>query len=207
MFKGSQTSSQTGYQTNQTATTHVRSVALLPGETIDIIFSPQAGLTEHPSDNGQLLITTNQRVLAFCRNEGRNETYIAPVNDLQGVAVRERTRSSASVLQGVLLALGAIVLYLAVAYWITGRVEGPSIPIINMDVVPFLVLIVALAGVGLVAKHYFATEDGSVTFQGSNWNFAFPYKGKQAGQDLQQVVNSVFARRFYQNGHAFLWED
>ena len=60
---------------------------------------------------------------------------------------------------------------------------------------------------GLVARYYFATEDGSVTFQGSNWNFAFPYRGKRAGQDLEQVINSVFAARFYQNGHAFLWED
>ncbi len=196
-----------GSQTNENGTTHVRNVALLPGETIDHIFSPESGLTQHPSDNGQLLITTNQRVLAFCRNEGRNETYMAPISDLQGVAVKARTRSSASIAQGALLALGAIVLYLAVAYWITGRVEGPSIPVINMDVVPFLVLIIALAGVGAVAWRYFATEDGSVTFQGSNWNFAFPYRGKQAGQDLQHVVNAVFATRFYQNGHAFLWED
>ena len=199
MFKGS--------ITTETGTTHVRSVALLPGETIDHIFSPEAGLTQHATDNGQLLITTNQRVLAFCRNEGRNETYMVPVSELQLVAVKARSRSSASAIQGALLALGAIVLYLVIAYWITGRVEGPSIPVINMDVVPFLVLLIALAGVGLVAKHFFGTEDGSVNFQGSNWNFVFPYRGKQAGQDLQQVVNSVFATRFYQNGHAFLWED
>ena len=103
--------------------------------------------------------------------------------------------------------LGAILVYLAIAYWITGRVEGPSIPVINMDVVPFLILVIVVIGVGMVAWHYFASEDGSVTFQGSNWNFDFPYSGKQAGRDLQQVVNSVFAVRFCQNGHAFLWED
>ena len=199
MFKGS--------QTTETSTTHVRSIALLPGETIDHIFSPESGLTQHPSDNGQLLITTNQRVLAFCRIEGRNETYMATISDLQGVTVKARTRSTASIAQGSLLGLAGILLYLAVAYWITGRVEGPTIPIIHMDVVPFLALIIVLAAVVAVVWHYFATEDGSVTFQGSNWNFVFPYKGKRAGEELQQVVNTVFATRLYQNGRAFLWED
>ena len=207
MFKVSKTGSETSYQRTELGTLYVRNVALLPGETIDHIFSPESGLTQHPSDRGQLLITTNERILAFCRNEGRNETYMAPISDLQGVAVKSRTRSVASIAQGSLLALGGILLYLAIAYWLTGRVEGPSIPIINMDVAPFLILIIALAGIGVVVWHYFASEDGSVTFQGSNWNFAFPYKGKRAGQDLQQVVNSVFAVRFSQNGHAFLWED
>ena len=66
--------------------------------------------------------------------------------------MKARTRSAASVAQGVLIGLGAILLYLAVAYWVTGRVEGPSIPVINMDVIPFLVLLIALAGVGLLGK-------------------------------------------------------
>lgn len=196
-----------GSETTETGTTHVRNVALLNGETIGYIFSPQTGLTQAPPANGQLLVTTNQRVLAFCRNEGRNETYMAPISDLQGVAVKARSRSAGSIAQGLLFGLGAMLLYLAVAYWITGWVEGPSIPVINMDVVPFLVLLIALTGVGVVVKHYFASEDGSVTFQGSNWNFAFPYRGQRAGQELQQVVDSVFDTRFHQNGHAFLWED
>ncbi|PKB72528.1 MAG: hypothetical protein BZY75_06415 [SAR202 cluster bacterium Io17-Chloro-G7] len=197
-----------GSKSNQNGTSHVRNVELLPGETIDHIFSPELGLTQNPSDNGQLLVATNHRVLAFCRNEGRNETYIVPVSELQGIALKARTRTSASIAQGIVLALGAILLYLGVAYWITGRVEGPSIAVINMDVVPFLILLIAVASVGMVARYYFATEDGSVTFQGNNWSFAFPYRGKRAGQELQLVINSVFAARFSPNGHdAFLWED
>ena len=208
MFRGSKTGSQeTEISANGTSAAGVRNVALLPGETVGHIFSPELGLTQHTSAKGQLLIATNQRVLAFRRNEGRDETYMVPISDLQGVSVKARTRTTASVVQGTLLSLGGILLYLAIAYWITGRVEGPSIPVINMDVVPFLVLLIALFGVGMVAWHYFATEDGSVTFQGSNWNFAFPYKGQRAGQDLQLVVDSIFAARMSPNGHAFLWED
>ena len=99
-----------GSQMTETSTTHVRNIALLPGETIDHIFSPELGLTQQPSDNGQLLITTNQRVLAFCRNQGRNETHMLPVSELQIVTVKTRTRSAATIAQGVLLGLGAILL-------------------------------------------------------------------------------------------------
>lgn len=208
MFGGSKTGSQkTKISANGTSVACVRNVALLPGETLDNIFSPELGLTQHTSAKGQLLVATNQRVLAFCRNEGRDETYMIPISDLQGVAVKARTRTTASVVQGTLLLLGGILLYLAIAYWITGRVEGSSIPFINMEVVPFLVFLIALIGVGLVAWHYFGTEDGSVTFQGSNWNFAFPYRGHRAGQELQLVVDSIFAARLETYEHAFLWED
>ena len=208
MFRSSKTGSQkTEISANGTSAARVRNVALLPGETLDHVFSPELGLTQHTSAKGQLLVATNRRVLAFCRNEGCDETYMVPISDLQGVAVKARTRTTASVVQGTLLSLGGILLYLAIAYWITGRVEGPSIPVINMDVVPFLVLLIALTGVGMVAWHYFGTEDGSVTFQGTNWNFAFPYRGHRAGQELQLVVDSIFTARMTPNGHAFLWED
>lgn len=208
MFGGSRTGSQkTEISANGTSATCVRNVALLPGEALDHIFSPELGLTQHTAAKGQLLVATNQRVLAFCRNEGRDETYMIPISDLQGVAVKARTRTTASVIQGTLLCLGGILLYLATAYWITGRVEGSSIPVINMEVAPFLVFLIALIGVGLVAWHYFGTEDGSVTFQGSNWNFAFPYRGHRAGQELQLVVDSIFSARMSPNEHAFLWED
>ena len=208
MFGGSKTGSQkTEISANGTSAACVRNVALLPGETLDHVFSPELGLMQHTSAKGQLLVATNQRVLAFCRNEGRDETYMIPISDLQGVAVKARTRTTASVIQGTLLSLGGILLYLAIAYWLTGRVEGSSIPVINMEVAPFLVFLIALIGVGLVAWHYFGTEDGSVTFQGSNWNFAFPYRGHRAGQELQLVVDSIFSARMSPNEHAFLWED
>ena len=182
-------------------------MALLPGERITHVFSPEAGLTEELPGKGEVLITTNQRVLAFCRNGGRDETFLVPVEELSGVAIKTRARSSASVIQGIVLAVGGILLYLAIAYWLTGRFDGPAIPLIRMDIAPFLLLLLALLGVTLAGRHYFAKEDGSVTFQGANWSFAFSYRGGRASQQIFQVVNSVFATRFSKNGHSYLWED
>ena len=84
----------------------VRDVTLLPGETITYIFSPELGLTQAPPPTGQVLIATNQRVLAFCRNDGRDETFLTPVEELKGVAVKSGSRNTISILQGIVLAVG-----------------------------------------------------------------------------------------------------
>jgi len=196
-----------GSNTKESGPAFIRDVALLPGETIDHVFSPELGLTQDPTADGQLLVATNQRVVGFCRNDGRDETFLFPVAELQGVAVKGRSRNLASVVQGVLLAAGGIFLYAAVAYWLTGRFDGPSVPLINMDIGPLLVLLLTLAGVVVMGRFYFTKDDGLVTFQGNNWSFTFPYRGERAGQEIYQLVNSVFASRFSMNGHLFLWED
>jgi hypothetical protein len=187
--------------------TQVRDVTLLPGETITCVFSPELGLTQAPPLTGQVLIATNQRVLAFCRNDGRDETFLTPVEDLKGVAVKSGSRNTISIFQGVGLAVGGILLYLVVAYWMTGQFEGPNVPFINVDVGPLLVLLAALVAGGLMGRHYFSRDDGSVMFQGTNWSFEFPYRGDRASQEIYQVVNSLFAARLSVNGHSYLWED
>ena len=119
-----------GSNTKESSPDFIRGVALLPGETIDHVFSPELGLTQDLTAGGQLLVATNQRVVGFCRNEGRDETFLFPVAELQGVAVKGRSRNIASIVQGILLVAGGIFLYAAVAYWLTGRFDGPSVPLI-----------------------------------------------------------------------------
>ena len=185
----------------------IRGVALLPGEKITHVFSPELGLTPEPPASGQVLIATNQRVLAFCRNDGRNETVLVPVEELKGVTVKSRTRTSVSIAQGILLMVGSIILYLAVAYWLTSRFDGPTVPAIRMDLAPFLVLVIAVIVVAVIGRNYFGKEDGAVTFQGTNWSFAFPYRGVRAGQEIREVVNSLLVSRSPNNGYLYLWED
>jgi len=103
----------------------------------------------------------------------------------------------------LLLIIGGIFL----AYWLTGQFSGPSVPVLKMDTGPLLVLIVVLIGLVLIGRYYFAKEDGSVIFQGSNWVFAFPYRSDRAGQDIYQVVNSVFAARQARNGYSVPGEE
>lgn len=186
---------------------HIRDVALLPGERVNHVFSPDRGLTDVLPVGGQVLVTTDRRILAFSQVDGRNETFLAPLEELKGVSVKTSGRTPGSLFQGILLTIGAIFLYLVIAYWLTGRLGGPGIPVINIDVAPFLVLLLILLGVLLAGKHYFGKKAGSVTFQGSAWVFAFPYRGDTAGQEIYQVVNSVFTARQSGGGYSFLWEE
>ncbi len=186
----------------QSYITHIREVALLSGERIIQVFCPDRGLTQEPPVRGKVLVTTNQRILAFSRDDDRNETYLAPVEELKGVAVKTGDRSYSSLFQGLLLIIGGIFLYLVLAYWLTGQFTGPSVPVLNMDTGPLMVLIVVLIGLVVIGRYYFAREDGSVIFQGSSWVFAFPYRSDRARQDIYQVVNSVFAARQARNGYS-----
>ena len=175
--------------------THIREVALLPGERLSHAFSPTLGLTEEPPVDGQILITTNQRIMAFSREDGRDETYLVPVEELKGVVVKTSARGSASLLQGLMLVVGGLFIYLLVSYWLTGRFDGPTVPVIRMDLGSIMVLIAISAGVILIGKHYFAQETGSVTFQGSNWLFTFPFRSIQVREEVYQLVNTAFVDR------------
>ena len=185
----------------------VRNIALLPGETVSHVFSPDLGLTQDPPGNGQVLVATNCRILAFRRSEGRNETFLAPLEELRVVALQAHSRSLLSMLQGFFLLLVGIFLYLAVAYWITGRIPGPAVPGINMDLAPLLMLLLGVMVVVVMGRRYLIKEEGSVSFRGGDWRFEFPYRGERAGRDLYEMLNSVLASRLSGNSRPYLWED
>ena len=182
--------------------THIRDVALLTGEKVTHVFSPTLGLIEEPPIDGQLLITTNQRILAFSQENGREETYLVPVEELKGVVIKRGARGSGSLLQGLFLVVGALAIYLIVSYWLTGRFDGPTVPIIRMDFGAIMVLLAVVAGAVLIGKYYFVKEGGSVTFQGSNWAFTFPYHGELVRGQFYQVVNTMFLARRARDGYS-----
>ena len=182
--------------------THIREVALLPGERLSHAFSPTLGLTEEPPVDGQILITTNQRIMAFSREDGRDETYLVPVEELKGVVVKSSARDSASLLQWLALVVGGLFIYLIVAYWFTGQFDPWNVPFIGIDLGAFMVLLATAAGVLLIGKYYFAKATGSVTFQGSNWLFTFPFRSSQVRDDVYQLVNTLFIDRRSQNAYS-----
>ena len=168
-----------GPETTGNGVTQIRDIALLPGETIGRVFTQVLGLTDQPPATGQLLVATNQRVLAFCRNDGRNETFLVPMAELKTVAVSARKRTAVSIAQGVLLSLGGVLLYMAAAYWLTGRFDGPSIPVLNMDLAPFLALLIGLAVLAAIGRHYLPKKRArllSVAATGSS-----PFRIKASG--------------------------
>lgn len=191
----------TSYQPPNSYLTQIRDVALLSQEKVVHAFSPHNGLIGEPTGTGQLLITTNLRILSFSQGEDNNEILLVPIDELKGVVVKNGRRNTASLFQGLLMMVGGVIIYLVVSYWLTGRFDGPTVPFINLDVGPLIVLLALLGVAWVIGKHYFMREAGSVTFQGSNWTFTFPFTGEKAGADIYQVVNTVFTTRNSRNGY------
>ena len=185
----------------------VRGVALLPGETISCVFSPEQGLISEPLASGRMLVATNQRLVAFCRNDGRDETFLTMVEEIQSASVKPAPRRWASVFQGALLAVAGILVYLVLAYWLTGLLDGPSVPLINIDMGPLALLLALLGAALLLSRHYLVNEDGSALFRGSDWRLEFPYRSGRASREIYQVVNSLFVARQSTNGRLALWDD
>lgn len=190
-----------GSLANDSYITRVRNVAMLPGEKLTHVFSPSQGFSQEPPVNGHVLITTNQRILAFSEEEGKHETHIVPVEELSGVVVNSASRNAGSLMQGIFLVVGGLFIYAIVAYWFAGRVELPTVPIIRMDVGAIGVLLAILAGALLIWNFYRGNDSGSVTFQGNNWAFSFPFETEGAGEQVYRMVNAAFIARRLVNGY------
>ena len=173
----------------------IRGVALLPGESVSLNFVPEDGLVSNPPDEDRLLVLTNQRLMAFGQNEGMKETLLMPLEEVKAAGVRAGARSKGTLLQGALMVVGAVIFYVLIAYWLTGRIDGPTVPVIRMDLVAFIVFLAVLSGVGMTAQMYFGKPDGEVTFQGDGVKVTFPFKGEAAEEDVFKVVNAAFAAR------------
>ena len=174
---------------------YVRNVALLPGESTSLHFTPDEGLVLAPLEIDRLLVLTNQRLIAFEQNEGMSETVIIPVEEVKSVEVKRGSRSKGTMLQGALIMVGAVIFYVLTSYWLTGKIDGPTVPIIRMDLVALIVFLAVLFGVGMTAQIYFGKPDDEVTFQGDGVSLTFRFKGESSKEDVFEVVNTAFAAR------------
>jgi len=187
--------------------TRIRGVPLLPQEWVNHSFTPAEGISPEPSATGRLLVTTNQRIISFSQGQKGDETVLVPVDELNGVVVKPESRSSGSLVQGLLLLVAGALIYLVSGYWLADRLQGPNIPIINLDVWALVILAALIWGGWLIGRHYFAKELGQVTFQGGNWAFSFPYTGDKPTAEVHQVIRTAFVSRTalvsrnHQKGH------
>ena len=177
------------------AAPRIRGVALLAGETPVHVLSVADGLISEPPSTGQVLVVTNERVIAFCQAQGKQETYLVPLNEVKHVVVKAGSRSVSMLLQGSLMVVAGIFIYLVLGYWLANQIEGPTIPVIHMDVAPFIALIVVLAGLTIIAQVYFTKPDGTVTVQGDGLQFTFQFQGDTAQREIFDVVNTAFETR------------
>ena len=142
-----------------------------------------------------MLLLTNRRIIAFGQSNGMRQTVLMPVEEVKAVSVNVGHRSKGALFQGGLMVVAAVFFYVLLAYWLTGRIDGPTVPIIRMDLVAFVVFLAILTGVAMMAQVYFGKPDGEVTFQGDGVKLTFPFRGESAENDMHAVVNASFAAR------------
>ena len=173
----------------------VRDVRILQGEFIGHIFNSEHGLISEPSSQGRMLLLTNKRVIAFGKKANIRETVIVPLKEIKIVAVTVGKRTKGSLLQGGMMMVAAVLLYVILAYWLTGRIDGPQVPIVRMDLVAFIAFLAVLVGVAVLAQMYFTKPDGEVMFQGDGFKFTFSFRGDASEKDMYVVVNAAFSAR------------
>ena len=179
----------------------IRGVPLNPEETVTRVFLPDDGLADEVPQSGQALILTSQRLIAFRGVEGYRDTHIAWTSEITQSSVRTGQRNWGAVLQGLMIVVGGAILYLVVGYWLAGQISGPQIPVLNIDVAPFIALLIILAGLFILLQNYLTRPAGAMIFHGEGLEIAFPFR---SSLDVAQVYVFVDlaheARRRYNEG-------
>lgn len=166
----------------------IRGLPLGQEEEIAQVFLPNEGLAGAVPRTGQALILTNRRLIAFRGVEGFRDTHFALTSEISQCSVRTGQRNWGAILQGFMIMVGGAFLYLVVGYWLAGRISGPNVPVLNMDVAPFIALLIILAGLLVLLQNYFTRPAGAVIFHGEGVEIAFPFR---SSLDLSQVYEFV----------------
>ena len=148
-------------------------------------------MVAEPPVRGETLALTNRRIIALGQSNARRDLSIMPLSAVRQTSVRLGGRSGAAIFQGAALAVVGLLLYAIVAYWLAGRVDGPSIPVLNMDLAPFLALVVMLIGLAIAANAYLVKPEGVITIQGPGAQIAFPVRGAEAERQSPLLLNAI----------------
>ena len=166
----------------------IRGFPLLEGEEVTSVLLPNEGLSDHVPPSGQALILTNQRLIAFRGVEGYRDTHVARRSQIFQCSVRTGQRNWGAILQGLMIMVGGAFLYLVVGYWLAGQISGPNVPVLNIDVAPFIALLIIVAGLLVLLQNYFTRPAGAVIFHGEGVEIAFPFR---SSLDVVQVYDFV----------------
>ena len=173
----------------------VREIVLQRGEEVTHIFCPSDGLAAELPANGEVLVLTNERIIAFCQSDSRRETYLVPTSEMKHAVVKAGSRNPATLLQGILMMFVGLMAYVIIGYWLASQLDGPTVPVLNMDLGPLIALVITFAGLGLIAEVYFTKPNGTVAFQAEGVQFSFPFRGEAAVAQVYDVVNAAFDSR------------
>ena len=113
---------------------------------------------------------------------------MASIDKIQGVSMRSNRRSLKPLLQGVLLILAGIIVYLVVGTFSTGIPVNAGITISAL-----LGGAVALLGLLFVLRYLFWEQGGEIVFQTGGLELVFPYRSQKTIVPVHELL-----RRFFQ---------
>jgi len=172
----------------------VRKIAILDNEDIAISFSTQHGLVAEPTSNGDLLIVTSERVLSFTDDRGNRAADVVRLEDIDEIMVTDVKRNYWNIYQGIFMTISGLFIYLCLAYWITGKWNGPTVPFINIDAGPLILLISILVCFWIISQHYYRKKNASISLRGESWSITASASGSSSESDLYKLANVLSSK-------------
>ncbi len=160
----------------------LRDVPLLEEEEVAALLSAEGGMAPGPVEKGELLALTTRRVIAFLHIDGRRETRMAFLEDVDGLSVNSHARDVKPLLQGLFFLAAGAAVYLAL-----GTFSGGGITL-----AAFLGGAVALLGVLYLARFLTGEQGGELVFHGGGGELRFPYASKSMEPQVYEMTRVCF---------------
>ena len=159
----------------------IRQCKLLAQESIEETFTPREGRISQIPDLGELLLVTNQRVIAFTNDEKTGQFQSATLGEVLGVSVRSIDRDRKMLYQGLSTVFGGVLVYLILGY-------------VTEQVIVALLLAAGVMSLGLLSiiRYLVFDRGGLVIFQVGSWEIEFPYYGVDASKHLPNLIHTFF---------------
>tara|TARA_A100001037_G_scaffold269084_1_gene263012 strand:- start:7421 stop:7960 length:540 start_codon:yes stop_codon:yes gene_type:complete len=150
------------------------------GLNIHRIIDSNQGIVEEPGQKVDLLVLTETTILLF-RSTPANKAHIIDKNSIQHISVQENKKNT-PILTMLSFLMCSVIVYVGLGYGISSQINQPIIPLANMGVIPFFLLIVMVSGLIWMWKIY-SFKDGIELIincdQSLSWKFTASLKVKQ----------------------------
>tara|TARA_B100001167_G_scaffold183143_1_gene141462 strand:+ start:46 stop:465 length:420 start_codon:yes stop_codon:yes gene_type:complete len=124
--------------------------------------------------------------MLFSHGSRQRATILLPIEKLTGQTLTDKDTSPVSLFQGLMVLTAGVLIYLFCGYWLSDHLNGPNIPLINMDLWALILLASLITGGWLIWRYYFSKEGFQITFKGSGWSYDFEYHGPES--HLEEIL-------------------
>ena len=160
------------------------SVQLLPNEEMWLVLHGRYGLLEDAPPEDDCILLTNQRLMGFISDDGREHLVLVPLQEVNAVEVNDVAQRVKPLLTGAAMMLGAaVVIWLAAALGIAG-------------ILPWLIAgALAVLGAVTASTYFIAEEAASILFRTRTTELALSLHTPKAQRDAHDMAHGFFLAR------------